>query len=117
MPWLPVLHAPAEDAAFFGAAVARGEVTVAELDGRVAGFAAAGELLDHLYVAPEAQGRGVGGALLDAAKALRPDGLELWAFQRNERARRFYEKRGFALIRLTDGAANEEREPDALYRC
>ena len=28
---------------------------------------------------------------------------------------RFYEARGFALVRETDGSGNEEREPDALY--
>ena len=33
----------------------------------------------------------------------------------NNLARRFYEARGFVLIRQTDGAANEEKEPDALY--
>jgi hypothetical protein len=37
-------------------------------------------------------------------------------FQRNIRARRFYESRGFHLVEETDGAANEEREPDARYR-
>jgi hypothetical protein len=30
-------------------------------------------------------------------------------------ARRCYEARGFVLVRETDGTANEEREPDALY--
>jgi hypothetical protein len=39
----------------------------------------------------------------------------LWCFQRNTRARRFYERRGFAPIRFTDGSANEERCPDVLY--
>ena len=28
---------------------------------------------------------------------------------------RFYEARGFALVRQTDGAGYEEKEPDALY--
>jgi hypothetical protein len=36
-------------------------------------------------------------------------------FQRNEDARRFYERQGCVLVELTDGAGNEEREPDALY--
>ena len=71
--------------------------------------------LDHLYVAPTAQGHGVGTALLDHAKALRPDGFELWVFQRNEGARRFYERHGCVLLYETDGAANMEREPDARY--
>jgi hypothetical protein len=37
-------------------------------------------------------------------------------FSANRRARRFYEARGFALVRETDGAGNEEKGPDALYR-
>jgi hypothetical protein len=42
------------------------------------------------------------------------DRLQFWTFQRNVQARRFYEARGFALIQQTDGAQNEEKEPDAL---
>ena len=41
--------------------------------------------------------------------------LQLWTFQRNLRARAFYEKLAFAPVRFTDGASNEEREPDVLY--
>ena len=41
--------------------------------------------------------------------------LHLWTFQRNAQARRFYEARSFALVKETDGAGNEEKEPDALY--
>jgi hypothetical protein len=36
-------------------------------------------------------------------------------FQRNAPARGFYEARGFALVEETDGARNEEKEPDACY--
>ena len=72
--------------------------------------------IEKLYVDPEAQNRGVGTALLDQAKTLRPDGFVLWVFQRNEGARRFYERHGFEAVKLTDGAENMEREPDALYR-
>lgn len=95
----------------------RAEPWVAEEDGRVIAYATLeGSHLDSLDVLPEWQGRGVGAALLERAKALRPDGLELWVFQRSEEARRFYERHGFRLVRLTDGAANMERAPDALYR-
>jgi hypothetical protein len=41
--------------------------------------------------------------------------LSLWTFQRNAFARQFYEKHGFVLADQTDGAGNEEGEPDALY--
>ena len=72
------------------------------------------EWIDQLYVLPMAQGRGVGTGLLQVAqKAF--DRLQLWTFQRNGPARRFYEARGFVLVQETDGAGNEEKEPDALY--
>jgi GNAT superfamily N-acetyltransferase len=70
--------------------------------------------IDQLYVLPGAQGRGVGTELLQVAQRSF-DRLQLWTFQRNAPARRFYEARGFALVRETDGAGNEEKEPDALY--
>jgi len=44
-----------------------------------------------------------------------PAGCRLWAFQRNQRARVFYEHRGFVAAEFTDGAGNEEREPDMRY--
>ncbi len=94
----------------------RHEIWVADERGRVTGFAGLTPgRLDHLYVDPEAQNRGVGTALLERAKILQPDGLQLWVFQRNEGARRFYRRHGFRLVKLTDGGENMEREPDALY--
>ena len=60
---------------------------------------------------------GAGTQLIDAAKATAGIGaLELWCFQANERARRFYEARSFRAIRFTDGADNEERTSDVRYR-
>jgi len=71
--------------------------------------------IDQLYVLPGAQGRGIGTSLLEIAQHAF-DHLQLWTFQRNANARRFYQARGFALLRETDGSGNEEKEPDALYR-
>ena len=92
------------------------ETWLAEEDGRIVGFAGlkAG-WLEHLYVDPDAQSRGVGTELMDHAKRRRPAGLELWVFQENTGARRFYERHGFELVRLTDGRDNMEHKPDALY--
>ena len=70
--------------------------------------------IDQLYVLPEVQGHGVGNELLQVAKRAF-DCLQLWTFQRNLSARRFSEARGFALVEETDGARNEEKEPDARY--
>jgi putative acetyltransferase len=115
MPWLPVLHTSEEDAGFFRRTLG-GEAYVFELDGAVAGFIVLrGDELDALYVAPGLQRRGVGSALLEQAKEARPGGFRFWVFRDNHRARRFYEARGCRKIRETDGAANEERTPDALY--
>lgn len=116
MPWLPIVH-PLDDVVRYmaGTVLVDQQVWVAEADGRPVGFAAVGgDMLNHLYIAQEWQGRGVGGALLEAARSGR-DRLELWVFQRNDRARTFYERRGFVLVRETDGSGNEERTPDAFY--
>ncbi len=117
MPYLPDLHTEAETRAWISDVVLHGyEVVVVEADTRLAGFAALqGEMLGHLYVHPDLQGRGIGDELLSRVKELRPAGFRLWVFQRNVNARRFYERRGLRLVELTDGAGNEEREPDALY--
>jgi GNAT superfamily N-acetyltransferase len=96
--------------------VERHEVWVAERDGHVVGFAALGAgWLDHLYVDPEAQNAGIGTTLLEHAKRLQPGGLQLWTFQRNDGARRFYERHGFLEVERTDGSGNMEQEPDARY--
>src|SRR5258708_31798573 len=84
----------------------RDEIWRAE-QGEVGGFfGLKGDELSHIYVDPSLQSRGIGTALLDHAKSLRPERIELWVFQKNEAARRFYERHGFRLVRLTDGAGN-----------
>jgi putative acetyltransferase len=70
--------------------------------------------IDQLYVLPSSQGRGIGTALLRVAQGQFSQ-LSLWMFQCNKPARRFYEQHGFMLIEETDGSANEEKEPDAMY--
>lgn len=69
----------------------------------------------ELYVSPVWQGHGIGGALVELAKDLRPEGLQLWTFVSNIPARRFYERRGFVCVEETDGSDNEERAPDMRY--
>jgi GNAT superfamily N-acetyltransferase len=117
MTYLPRLHSDDETRAFIREVVMRDlEVWVCEEEGGILGFTALGEdMLEHLYVRPEAQGRGIGSELLALAKERRPAGFRLWVFQKNEGARRLYECHGLVLVELTDGAGNEEREPDALY--
>ena len=69
--------------------------------------------VDQLYVDPSAQGEGIGRRLLELAMTRDTTGeLQLWTFQANERARRFYGRNGFVEVERTDGAGNEERQPD-----
>ena len=114
--YLPELHTAAEDLDFFRDQLfPNNDIWLVEDDGVVLGYAAHRPgWLNHLYVHPDHQGRGVGAALVRQAMA-DDDHLQLWAFQKNDRARGFYERRGFVLERLTDGEHNEEHEPDALY--
>jgi len=70
--------------------------------------------IDYQATSTRRHGRGVGSELLQVAKRA-CERLQLWTFQRNLKARRFYEARGFALVEETDGAGNEEKEPDARY--
>lgn len=116
LPWLTGLHTPAEDRRYFRERV----FTMCEVWGAfdaaamVAMIAFRDGWIDQLYVLPAHQGCGIGTDLLRIAQKSCPR-LELWTFQRNMRARRFYEARGFALVRETDGVDNDEKEPDALY--
>ncbi len=115
--WLPTVGTDEEIRAFvINQMVPERETWVAEDSGRIVALLTLhGDDLDQFYVAPDEQRRGVGDAMLAHAKRLRPAGLQLWAFQRNAPARRFYEARGFVAKKFTDGATNMEREADVLY--
>jgi GNAT superfamily N-acetyltransferase len=80
------------------AQIANGQVMVAELGGRVVGFAAVvGGELDGLFVEPELWRRGVGAALVEeATHSARNRGLTLTVIA-NPAAREFYEKCGFSV--------------------
>lgn len=116
--FLPVLHTSAEDRCFIEDAILRHcEVTLAEDGSGIISFLARkGEQVRLLYTRPDRLGAGAGTLLIEAAKASGVPALELWCFQANARARRFYEARGFRAIRFTNGADNEERTPDVCYR-
>jgi len=86
----------------------------------IVGFAACGNERsdDHngevfaIYVDPPRWGTGAGRALMDAAvahlTAAGPRPVRLWALDGNKRARRFYERYGFA----ADGATGSHPIPD-----
>ena len=114
MPWLPDLHTPEEDVGWFRGLLA-GEAWIFEEGGEPLGYAAMkdGELHD-LYVAPEAQRRGVGGALFAQVQTAYPSGFRFWVFRDNTRARPFYDARGCVVVDSSEDG-NEEKLPDVLY--
>ncbi len=89
-----------------------GEVLVAELDDEIVGFISLGPVRGHLpeyqgeiyaaYVLPEAQGCGIGTALLtQAGKVLmqqRCINAAVWVLEGNHMGRRFYENLGGSLL-------------------
>jgi putative acetyltransferase len=115
--FLPDLHTIEEDHAHIRDKVlVEYRVTVAERDGRIVGFMAELEgWIEHFYMDAAQLRSGIGSALMADAKA-RNESLELWCFADNLRGRAFYEKQGFVAVEFTDGAANEARAPDILYR-
>ncbi|QZP36507.1 GNAT family N-acetyltransferase [Halobaculum magnesiiphilum] len=74
--------------------------------------------LRAIYVDPDAQGAGVGSALLEAAVDRVPDAcsrLVLETFTENRAAREFYEARGFERIGASAFEVGGESYPTAVY--
>jgi GNAT superfamily N-acetyltransferase len=97
----------------------RHSVRLAEVDGEIVGFASRdGVWLANIYVKPGWTGHGIGTQLLRSMlvnAASSTPVLRVCTFARNERARRFFENRGFQAVGTGDGSANEEHEPDLRY--
>lgn len=117
MPWLAVVHTPDEDVAWMRDTIFATQSVWLACDGdTMVGVASrGGTWLTQLYIAPGSGRRGIGTRLLERVADETPV-IELWTFQRNAPARAFYERHGFDAVEFTDGAGNEEREPDVRYR-
>jgi GNAT superfamily N-acetyltransferase len=92
------------------------DVWVADVSGEVVGLMILRrpDWIDHLYVDGRFTGAGLGSRLLALARMELPHGIQLWTFQSNVAARRFYERHGFVPVQWTDGD-NEEHAPDVRY--
>jgi 8-oxo-dGTP pyrophosphatase MutT (NUDIX family)/GNAT superfamily N-acetyltransferase len=126
LPTVPSVHPPREVRRWMAdEVVGRTDMWVAEVDGTIVGLLVLASdvvvkgkdtgWIEQLYLDPAWMGRGLGDRFVQVAKERRPGGLDLWTFQVNEPARRFYERHGFVAVELTDGAGNEERAPDVRY--
>ncbi|MEM7210813.1 MAG: GNAT family N-acetyltransferase [Pseudomonadota bacterium] len=115
--FVPQLHTPGEDAAFIAGLLLSAEVWVAATDAGPVGFIALtkGTSVPALYVAPDWQAKGIGAALLSAARQGRTE-LTLNCFQQNSIARAFYEAHGFEPVAFDDAGRNDEGLPDVTYR-
>ena len=91
------------------------EVWLAESGGQILGLMALkDDLIDQLFVQIDAQGQGVGSALLIKARELSPSRLRAFTFQKNSAARSLFEKRGFKAVRA-GFSPPPENEPDFEY--
>jgi len=114
-PDFPEAHTDEEDLEHFTSVLENESVRVARSGGKIIGYIAFSPgQLNKLYIDPEFQGHGLGEKLVDLAKA-ENDHLLLWTFQVNDKAKRFYERLGFVAVQETDGATNDEGQPDVQY--
>ncbi|MEX0846303.1 MAG: GNAT family N-acetyltransferase, partial [Ilumatobacteraceae bacterium] len=122
IPDVPTVHADREVKRWWAdEVVGHLDVTVAEIDGTVVGVmvldagSAGRGWIEQLYLDPAWMGRGLGAQFVERAKERFSAGIDLWTFQVNERAQRFYQQQAFTEVERTDGRANEERAPDIRY--
>ncbi len=122
MPFAPSAHSDDETRQWVAQAlIPAGGVTVATLQGDIVGVVAS-QVADgtgwvqQLMVDPQQVKCGIGHALLAHALQGLPRPVQLWTFQANWAARRFYERQGWRAVAFTDGAGNEDHVPDVLYR-
>jgi len=122
LPQVPVVHQASEVRRWMADdVIGHADVWVAEIDGVIAGLMVLsherdGGWVEQLYLDPSWVGRGLGGRFVELARRRCPGGLQLWTFQSNGPARRFWERHGFVEQESTDGRGNEERTPDVRYR-
>jgi len=122
LPQVPVVHrAPEVRRWMADDVIGHADMWVAEVDGVIAGLMVLsherdGGWVDQMYLDPSWVGRGLGDRFVELARRRCPGGLQLWTFQSNGPARRFWQRHGFTEQESTDGRGNEERTPDVRYR-
>ena len=90
-------------------------VFVVEIDEHPVAFMAMhDDFIDHLYVHPDYQSRGIGKDLLNFARQRSPEHIWLYTLQINRTARAFYEKNGFTAEKF-GVSPPPENEPDVEY--
>ena len=114
--WMPRLHSAEDVLKHYRDVVYRDrKMLVVAAKERVIGFVAidAEQTITALYVQSGFRNQGVGHLLLETVKIEFPKHLQLWTFQKNVDAQRFYLREGFEVINRTDGD-NDEGLADLL---
>jgi ribosomal protein S18 acetylase RimI-like enzyme len=94
---------------------ARCRIWVGQADEQIVAFLAMqGSYIDRIYVDPAQWRRGWGSRLIEFAKSISPQGLELHTHQENHTARRLYEKHGFRAVKF-GVSPPPESAPDVEY--
>jgi ribosomal protein S18 acetylase RimI-like enzyme len=89
--------------------------TAGTADERIVGYLAMrGSYVDRLYIDPPEQRRGWGALLIEHARGLHPEGLELHTHVENHGARALYERLGFVAVRFGTSPPPESA-PDVEY--
>jgi GNAT superfamily N-acetyltransferase len=110
----PAVHTPEEDRWWAAHMLLPDhDVWVADDAGTVVGFMGlrAPDWIGQLYFHPDYTGHGLGTRMMAIAKQELSGPIQLWTFQSNVGARRFYARHGFVEVEETDGD-NEEQAPD-----
>jgi GNAT superfamily N-acetyltransferase len=115
--WMPRVHSHGAVADFYKQIVfQQRKLFVAETAGQIGGMMVLADdsLVSALYVGASFRNRGIGSHLIDRAKQELNEPVQLWTFQANVEAQKFYLHHGFVEVNRTDGD-NEEGLPDILF--
>lgn len=116
--WMPRVHDHEDVEQYYSDIVFQErQVKVVDVNGEVCAFMALSNdaYVTALYVRSSHRREMFGRSLIDHAKTLYPRQLNLWTFDENKDAQRFYRRENFVEVRRTDGD-NEENLPDILLR-
>lgn len=114
--WMPKLHKLAETIEYCETMIRRNWVSVVTVGQEVQGFLAKNNGYVHaLFVSEKMRGLGLGHRLLRGAQ-MEEYALDLWTYQANTAAQRFYLREGFSETERSDGAGNDEKLPDIRFQ-
>lgn len=97
-------------------AIREAEVYVFETDGHIGGFIGLdGDYIAGVFVREDLRSCGIGSRLLDCAKMER-ENLTLYVYESNDRAIRFYERKGFTVKREQVDEETGQKELEMSWR-